>query len=503
MSELVAHGRGIHQRRRWLVAPAVVVLALLGAACVPPTEPPSLVATASLVDGGILVDWQQPEDFTGTFEVQVRSEDSEWTTFAVTSVPRATFMGVDNHTSYLFRVRSAPGLAGIAGPWSPEVGALYVDLVLPVVRIDTGGQPILDRENYVRGTVEIDPNGSDVEAYAGTMGLRGRGNSTWTNYPKKPYRMRLDSKSEIMGMAAERDWALLANYIDRSQLRTWTAMQISEATDLPYTPTVRHVEVVLNGQYDGVYVLTQHNEVGPDRVDITEMGPGDTSGDALTGGYRLEIDFRMEWEEDPGFRTGANVPIVVKDPSPLATEQLSYIKSRIQAFETALLGPNFAHPTEGYRAYVDVASFIDHYLVQEVTRNQDAFHGSTFFTKERGDALFRFGLVWDFDRSMGTNAEIPTPPEGWWARTTGAWAPRFFHDPAFVEALVQRWDQLEPAIRSIVDQLESRSAQLQPARDNDAARWGYTHAVRDSGSFLKSWMTTRIDWIDAQLGAGS
>lgn len=381
---------------------------------------------------------------------------------------------------------------------APPVDPSTIVPVLPVVRIDTGGTPILDKENYVPASVEIDPNGSAFAAYSGTTGIRGRGNSTW-EYPKKPYRLKLDAASPIMGMASERDWVLLANHLDRSQLRTVVAAEASRATELPYTPTLRHVELYLNGSYEGVYLLTQHTEVGPDRIDITKMKATDNAGAALSGGYLLEIDFRLESEGEPGFRTTARVPVVVKDPD-MTSEQRTYIHDRVQAFEDALLGPSFTDPTIGYRAYLDVDSFIDHYLVQELTRNQDVFHASTYFTKDRDDDLFRFGPIWDFDRSIGTDGGVPRPAEGWWARTIGPWAPRLFEDPAFVDQVEARWQELAPAFSAIVDSIPARAAALEPAVRNDAARWSYTTSAHNQTTYIVDWLRTRIAWLDQQYG---
>ena len=492
-------------RSHALVVTAALMVLAGGCSQPPPQEPaaPGPAATARLADDALVVGWSPIDGHNGMYEVQA-STSTGWVTFEQTALTSASYSDVQNRRTYSFRVRAAATGSTPPTDWGPVTSALYVDLVLPVMWIDTGGAPIADKENYVPGSVQLDPNGSGYSPYSGTMGIRGRGNSTWT-YPKKPYRLKLDTRSELMGMASERDWVLLANYIERSHLRTAVAMEASAATDLEYTPTTRHVEVVLNGRYDGVYVLTQHNEVGPDRIDIDSMGPGDVAGDAVTGGYLLELDFHLGESDEPGFRTAANVPIVVKDPDPMAAQQLTYIRSRVQAFENALLGAAFTNPSTGYRAYLDVETFIDHYLVQELTRNQDAFHSSTFFTKQRGDALFRFGPVWDFDRSIGTNGGAPTPATGWWVRTGGTpqhpWVPRLFEDPMFVQQVVQRWDELKPAFLQVVSGIPARGAALQPAVDNDAARWNYPIVHGDRPEFLVAWLQQRIAWMDAQLHA--
>lgn len=494
--------------RSWRVLfVAVVALAsMVAAGCVPPgpTVPPvnSAGLRAVLVTGGIELSWNAtPNGQVHGYDLQYRT-DGDWTAIATTTDPEVTFTDVTPRTRYAFRVRSRVAPGATAQQYSASVFSWYVEPQLPIVRIDTENDaPILDRENYVRATMSLDPNGSGFAPYSGTLGIRGRGNSTWAA-PKKPYRLKLDTKSPIMGIASERDWVLLANYNDRSQLRTTIAMESSRATDLPYTPTLRHVEVILNGRYDGVYVLTQHNEIGPDRVDITEMEPEDISGVELTGGYRLEIDARLEENDEPGFRTAKNLPIVVKDPDPATPEQFAYIRSYVQAFENSLFARNFADPVNGYRRYLDTGSFADHYLVQELTRNQDHFFSSTYFTKERGDDLLRFGPVWDFDISIGSSrGYAPMPPEGWWARTRGSWNYRIFNDAAFVDEVANRWAELKPAFEQIVAEVEPLGAGLRPSIDNDAARWNYTLEASDTPEYLTDWMNARIAWMDAQFSS--
>ncbi len=482
-----------------LVAATLIALA---AACGPPEPPKDAYGLRTVLgDGEIVLEWSAPPGAAGaTYEVQY-GVGAGWLPLTTTTDTTATFSDVQERSTYWFRVRTAAQAGKSAGSWSPAVTAYYVEPVLPIVRIDTNGAaPILDRDNYVPGTISIDPNGSGYAAYSGTMGIRGRGNSTWA-YPKKPYRVKLDTKSPIMGIAAERDWVLLANYNDRSQLRTVAAMEASRATDMAYTPTLRHVEVILNGRYDGVYVLTQHNEVGPDRVDITEMEPEDIAGEELTGGYRLEIDARLEENNEPGFRTGKNVPVVIKDPDPAAPQQRTYIRQFVQAFEDALFSPGFRDPNTGWRKYADERTFIDHYLVHELTRNQDYFFSSTFFTKERGDDKIRFGPVWDFDNSMGTiRGAGEFPPEGWFARTRPRpWINRIFQDETLRQEIVERWNELKPAFEAIPPLLADLGEELEEAVLNDAARWGYEPHETDEPGFLVDWLNTRIAWIDQEL----
>lgn len=510
MSPDVRAAQAVRPRRSAARVAVVLSTLLIGlaAACTipPPTPTPDAYGfRVALGDGAMVLSWHAPEGTDPeSYDIQViTAEDPTWSDLLTTPDTSATLTGLENGVRYTYRVRSsaAPGVA--PGAWSKSIPRYYFELNLPIIRIDTENDaPILDKENYVPGSVTLDPNGSAYAPYSGTLGIRGRGNSTW-KYPKKPYRMKLDTKSSLMGMPAERDWVLLANFVDQSQLRSWVAGQASNATDLAFTPTYdRFVEVVLNGDYLGVYQLTQHMELGSDRIDITEMEDTDNQGVELTGGYRLEIDGRLEENNEPGFRTQKNVPVVVKDPDPMTAQQRNYIRSYVQQFENTLFGENMADPVDGYRKYLDLHSFIDYYLVQELTRNQDVYWSSTYFTKERGEDQFRFGPIWDFDRSMGTEkGVVPQPPDGWHARTKGAWTRQIFRDDTMLPELADRWNELKPSFDAIVPQIVPLGQSLRPAIESDATRWGYSMLESDSPEFLRQWLTERIAWMDSQFNS--
>ncbi len=497
------------RRRRGPIAAAVVVVALALAGCAPttPTPPTPNPAglRADLVSGALALSWTPTAaGQTYGYDLQYHDGDGRWEVIPTGTDVAVTFDQVVPRTKYFFRVRSRVAPSAAPNAWSPMASAWYVEPHLPIVRIDTVGRtPILDRETYVAGSMTIDPNGSGYAPYSGTLTMKGRGNSTWV-YPKKPYKLKLDKKSPIMGIASNKDWVLLANWGDRSQLRTSAAGEISRATGLAWTPTFRHVEVILNGDYQGVYQLTEQVEVKSNRVEIEEMEPEDISGEALTGGYLLEIDDRLEENAEPGFRTTRNVPVVVKDPDPMAPQQRAYIRNHIQTFEDRLAGPSFTDPVAGYRPFLDVGAFIDFWTVQELTRNGDSFWSSSYFTKERGDDHLVFGPIWDFDHSMGSIVTPrPQPPEGWFARDNGFWTRRLFQDPTFVTEVEDRWDELEPAFSALPTQIEALGASIESAIPNDEARWGYTRAPEDRPAFLSNWLRTRIDWMDAAFDAPS
>ncbi len=491
--------------RRWRAAAAVamVVVGLAAAACTNPTPttpaPNSAGLRADLVAGGIAVSWAPTTagQMNG-YDLQYRTDGGEWTPVATDGGNSVVFTAVTPRTRYSFRVRSKVPTGTPANAFSEAASTWYVEPELPIVRIDTdNAAPILDKENYVRATMTLDPNGSGFAAYTGTLGIKGRGNSTW-GFPKKPYRLKLDSKSPMMGIASSKDWVLLANWFDKSQIRTSAAEAISKSTDLAWTPTYRHVEVILNGQYVGVYQFTEAVKPASARIDIEELEETDNAEPEITGGYLLEIDARLEENDEPGIRTPRNVPVVIKEPEPATPQQSAYILGHVQDFEDALFAPNFADPVNGYRRYLDVDSFVDHYLVQEITRNGDGFWSSTYFYKERGDDHFYFGPIWDFDRSIGSPVTVkPQPADGWYSRTTAPWVRRLFQDPAFAAQVDARFRELLPTFSALPEQLEAVGESLGPAIDNDEARWAYTVGAADEPEYIEDWLETRLAWMDA------
>ena len=262
--------------------------------------------------------------------------------------------------------------------------------------IDTLGAPI-GREDYVPGTVTLD-------GVAHTTEVRGRGNSSW-GWAKKPYKLKLEEDAALVGDVAHDEWVLLANYGDRSGLRTAAAFAIAAQTRLAWTPKFRFVDVVLNGQSQGLYMLTEQVEEGGGRVDLPDDG------------YLLEFNKRYLRDGEPGFRTKRGSAIAFKDPDEVTKKQRRQVRGAVSRFERVLYGPDFADPELGYRKYVDVARLIDWYLVEELFANQDSnFQSSVNFSWIPGKR-FVFGPVWDFDLSAGTKWKGSTAAEGWYTRT--------------------------------------------------------------------------------------
>lgn len=384
---------------------------------------------------------------------------------------------------------------------------------IPVVRITTdGGAGIYDKKNYVKGSISIsDPEGlySDVKEFTARMGIRGRGNSTW-GWPKKPWKVKLDEKASLLGMPADKEWALLANYADRTLVRNIVAMKLSEICGFSWTPRMRSVEVYLNDEYQGVYTLCEHKKVSSDRVNIDVVGESDNSGDAVTGGYYLEIEEQQD--ETTCWWTSMGVPMMFSDPEVPTAEQLAYVTGLFDSFEQALKNRKWSE-SDGYPQYIDVDSFINYYIVQELTKNVDGnLRKSSFITKERGKKMEMYHL-WDFDLTLGNCGYfwdgVGNGPENFWIKID-KWYPYLFEDPVFVEKVQDRWNQLMPEFEKIPDFIDEQVLSLDKARKRNFEKWNINESIdwvmfpslgtyEKEVDYLKEFYTKRLEWLDREL----
>jgi hypothetical protein len=392
-----------------------------------------------------------------------------------------------------------------------------VDTGLPVVRVTTtGAQAITSKTTFLPGTLKITDGTKTVYGaglYDGNVEIRGRGNSTWL-MPKKPFRLRLPAAAPMLDMPADRDWVLLANYADKTLLRTDVAFELSRRLGLAWTPRMRHVELFVNGEYLGSYLLGEHVKVAPQRASITALGAGDNLLPELSGGYFIEADQLVNLDAGDFYvLTGSGILLNIKDPSAskITADQKSYITAHLQNIEQVLMRDDFADPLTGYAAYIDIDSFINWYLVNELVKNVDApFVSSVYLYKDRNQKL-KMGPAWDFDLAAG-NVDFSSArdPRGWRIRDQSLWFNRLFQDPAFAKKVRERWNSVK---RSQIDTLPAYADQLAAtlaiSHQENFKRWkldqyDWPNAVV-AGSYagelryLKNWLAQRIAWMDRRL----
>ena len=350
---------------------------------------------------------------------------------------------------------------------------------LPTVYIDTeGGAPIVSKEDYLPASLSIRGE-AQWNADALSCQVRGRGNTTWW-WPKKPYLVKLDKKESVLGMPKHKRWVLLANFMDRTLMRNLVSMRVASFTSLDWTPRCRSVELVLNGKHQGNYLLIEQVRVDKDRVPVTEMTPEDNDGEAVTGGYLLELDFHydneVQWIDPHGKSSdavpGRGVPFGVKypDPEDLTSAQLAYIKKYISDTATALYGPDFKDPEKGYARYIDVDSFVDYWIVFEVMGNHELGNpGSVYFHKDRGGKLVA-GPCWDFDWGILSYNTSPHARTGL-VNEHAIWYDRLFQDPAFRQKVKDRFQELLPKLETIPDFIRETELALEASAGLNFAMW--------------------------------
>jgi hypothetical protein len=387
---------------------------------------------------------------------------------------------------------------------------------LPRLNIVTDGlAPVLSKLVYITGSASV-TDSNDVTTPLGTLEIRGRGNSTWDLFPKKPYRLRFGTSASLLGMPANRHWVLLANYSDKTMLRNDITFELSRMMGMAWTPRARFVDVQLNNQYAGVYQLVEHIRIGSDRVNITAIRASDTTAAAITGGYMLEVDERRG--EDFCFNsTMTRMVWCVGDPESLRdvarTKQRAYITNYIARTDTSIMGSRFTDPDVGYASFIDVESAVNYYILQETVKNVDGdlrFGG--FMFKPRGGKL-TFGPVWDFDLAMGNvNYYGADRTDGWYSRNA-QWFTRLFQDPAFKSRVQARWREMQAAgtLDSLQRLVYSRANYLSIVQVQNFERWPIlgtwvwpnrvvTGSYTGEATALHLWLAQRLEWINANIG---
>lgn len=373
-------------------------------------------------------------------------------------------------------------------------GAGYGILVktgLPTVYIDTEyGKAVNSKEEYVKASVKIKGTGQYEGLAETACEIRGRGNTTWY-WPKKPYLVKLEEKQHIFGMHKHKRWVLLANFMDRTLMRNLVSMKVSSMTKLAWTPGCVPVELVLNGKHQGSYLLIEQVRVDNHRVAITEMTKDDNTGDAVTGGYLLELDFHydneVQWVDSHGGnnQSGDGIPFGVKypDPDDLTASQLKYIKQYVYDAAEALYGKDFRNPEKGWRAYIDEESFIDYWIVFEVMGNHELGNpGSVFFHKDRGGKLVA-GPCWDFDWGILSYNTSPHARTGL-VNGNAIWYSRLFQDPDFKAKVKARFQELLPQLQTIPDYMDECEKLLTQSAGLNFAMWNPAEDASMNGGWI-------------------
>jgi len=194
---------------------------------------------------------------------------------------------------------------------------------LPVIRLSTAnGAAVTSKDDYIDGHMTLTQSGSSDVSVDSDLEIKGHGNSSWS-WTKKPYKIKLTNKTSLLGMPAQKNWILLANFDDKALMRNDVAFELSRRVGMAWTPRSQFVELYLNGQYEGSYQLTESIEIDKNRVNIDSLDDSDVTAPAVTGGYLMEVDYNGI--ADANFLINGIIPITMHDPDPPAVQQQAYI----------------------------------------------------------------------------------------------------------------------------------------------------------------------------------
>ena len=372
-----------------------------------------------------------------------------------------------------------------------------IDLVrftgLPIIYLSTSA-PVTSKEEYVTGTFSLDGWRSYASVGEMEMKIRGRGNSTWA-HPKKPYQLKLDSKRSLFGMPSDKKWLFLAEYSDKTLMRNHLAFELGRLSALRWTPSGHFAEVVFNGVHDGVYHVTEKVEDGANRVDIGDVG------------FLLEIDQPDRIDPDDVFFRTENYLVNIKEPSvDDGGEQFDQVSQHINEFERVLFSSDFSNSESGYASYVDIDTFVDWFLVNEIAKNVDAqWYSSIFFHWVPGDKI-KMGPIWDFDLGFGNvDYADATYPEGWWVRWN-TWISRMLEDPRFAARVKERFAYFDAQRPRIKNNIQKWAEHLRFAQAENDSIWETIgeyvwpnpvvyDTYEEEVMHLSDWLDARMDWM--------
>ncbi|MCZ2477198.1 T9SS type A sorting domain-containing protein [Aquirufa antheringensis] len=427
---------------------------------------------------------------------------------------------------------------------------------LPIVRFNTNTRVIQD-EPKIPVQMEIFDKGpgqlnqvSSTPTISTVAGVEFRGSTSQADFyflpglVKKPYGIELwtDStgvkakKLSLLQMPEETDWVLNASYNDRSFMRDFIAQSLAGRIGLLHSKA-KFVELIINDEYRGVYVLMEKVKQGKNRVPISDLYPTENAGDDVTGGYLLKIDKTSgspstSWKSNytSGITATQKCEFQIEYPQYglITQQQLVYIRDYINNWEKKLMTEDMNDPKASFRDYMDVSSFVNYFILNEVTRNVDGYRLSTYLYKDKESlgGKIKMGPAWDFNIALG-NADYL---EGW--KTDGFvykamdndggkndywqvpfWWNKLMQDASFRKALATRWKAVRSSflntntLFATIDSAQIalkdpliRNFQKYPLMGKKIWPNYYVGAsLSDEVNWLKNWIQGRLVWLDAQM----
>lgn len=378
-------------------------------------------------------------------------------------------------------------------------------LIAGRIEINTGGVAITSKENYVNATISLTHDNADWNISEATAGIRGRGNSTWLWYPKKPYRIKFDKKQSLLGLKKAKSWVLLAEYRDPTDLMNAYVFELGQLMGLPYTNHNRYVELVLNGKPQGLYHLTEQVQQNENRVNIDEMGGYLIQLDSDDGPYLSPDATDNFWSEYYG------MPVCVKNPDEPTPAILGEVKASLGELEKLIAGGNFTE----IEKQLDIESMINFLIIQELVYNVELDSPrSMYMHKDIGGDKWHMGPLWDFDAGFDFDWSNMETSHNYFSNfrelvmgtkpaTHGGTSyriPGFFSDLFKISGFVSRYKARWAEVKALHEQAWANTYRYYEKNaslwHSDAQMWPIGKTPGAEITKMQAWLTNRIDYLD-------
>jgi len=421
---------------------------------------------------------------------------------------------------------------------------------LPIFVINTNGQTIID-DQKINVNLGVIYNGEGVRNnitdpfnhYNGKIGIEIRGSSSQM-FPKKQYGVETRDASgndldvSLLGFPAESDWIFYAPYTDKSLMRNFLAYSLARTLGR-YATRCKYFELVINNDYKGIYILFEKIKRDKNRVNIKKIEPTDISGDALTGGYIIKID-KWTGEGNDGWYSNflpylnawqrISYQYHIPKPEDIVSQQKAYIQNYMFNFESKMYATNFNNPDSGYSKMIDIPSFVDMFLINEMSKNVDGYRLSTYMYKDRNSVSSKLvmGPIWDYNLAFG-NADYYQGAvlTGWmldylntdqgFLSSDGAvvpfWWRKIEYDTNFQNQVKTRWESIKTKgidFNWFNSKIDSLVVYLNESQQRNFQRWPVLgvyvwpnayigQTFTDEIFYLKSWIRDRLNWVNDNL----
>lgn len=373
---------------------------------------------------------------------------------------------------------------------------------LPVMHIETEGrQPVTSKTEYLNAWYWLDPSGKKGVEPLGSetarlpMQIRGRGHSSWKS-AKKPYKLKLAERTPVAGLPANKHFALL-----KPSEATVAGLLLGRIMGMSWTPGFRPVEVVLNGDYIGLYFLTETIRIDKDRVNIYRQKDQETNTSLVSGGWLVEVDnYRDECQITIPESSRWNLTLRYHSPEVLSGIQLEWLTDEFKSINAAIYSPD--KTSTEWEEYVDVESMARFFILQEVMDNPDGFHGSFYLHKDlKEDARWIAGPVWDMVCYNRAKTDYTFRMKAHYGFTPH-WIGEIIQYGSFCAAVRSVWNEVYPdRLAEIYGRIDDIVLPLAAAWQSDCERWDGdpTQTAQARATAIKTALRRNIDWFNGHL----